>query len=42
MVQVLAFIDLGELVLWSGLIAMFLILLFVISVYVPDDKRSDD
>jgi len=32
--------DLGELVLWSGLVTMFVVMLIVIRVYVPDEKKK--
>jgi hypothetical protein len=32
--------DLGELVLWVGLIAMFVAMLTVVHVYVPDEKKK--
>jgi hypothetical protein len=41
MIQGLISNDLGELVLWAGLITMFLILLIVIGIYVPDEKKKD-
>jgi hypothetical protein len=33
--------DLGELVLWAGLIAMFIVTLIVVYVYVPDEKKKE-
>jgi len=32
--------DLGELVLWAGLIAMFIILVAVIGIYVPGKNKK--
>ncbi len=33
--------DLGELVLWAGLVAMFAVMLIVVCIYVPDEKKKN-
>ena len=40
MVRALASLDLGELLLWSGLIAMFIILLIVVGIQDRDTQNK--
>ena len=42
MIQTFISNDLGELVLWAGLIAMFIVMLIVIDIYVPDEKKKGE